>query len=159
MDDFTYEDDDEDVHGGAAGNDQEDEEAPPDYDDEEYVGHDDEEADVNGGEDAGTSTLLTSVVRDPHVQELLLRKSSNAGREKAKLAQLEIDSNTLLYAGCGPEDTRLKVMLMAVQMKAKHKWTDASFDENLKFWHPTEKRWEKLCFEVFSQGLATPLPS
>ena len=20
-------------------------------------------------------------------------------------------------------------------MKAKHKWTDASFDENLKFWH------------------------
>ena len=85
MDDFTYEDDDEDVHGGAAGNVHEDEEAPPDYDDEEYVGHDDkEEADVIGGEDAGTPMLLTSVVRDPYVQELLLRKSSNAARE-AKL--------------------------------------------------------------------------
>ena len=122
MDDFTYEDDDEDVHGGAVGNDQEDEEAPPDHDDEEYAGHDDEEeADVNGGEDAGTPTLLTSVVLDPHVQELLLRKSSNVAREKAKLAQLEIESNTLLYAGCGPEDTRFKVTLMALQMKAKHK--------------------------------------
>ena len=71
MDNLTYEDDDEDVHGGAAGNDQEDDEAPPDYGDEEYVGHDDEEeVDINGGEDAGTPTLLTSVVRDPHVQEL-----------------------------------------------------------------------------------------
>ena len=88
MDDFTYEDDDEDVHGGAAGNDQEDEE-PPDHHDEGFAGHhDEEEADVNGGEDTGTPTLLTSVVRDPHVQELLLRKSSNATREKAKLAQL-----------------------------------------------------------------------
>ena len=102
MDDFTYEDDDEDVRGGAAGNDQEDGEAPPDYGDEEYVGHDDEEeVDINGGEDAGTPTLLTSVVRDPHVQELLLKKSSTAARE-AKLAQpMSVFRKTLFQGDTG----------------------------------------------------------
>ena len=53
-------------------------------------------------------------MRDTHVQELLLQKSSKAAREKAKLAQLEIDSNTPFYAGCRPEETRLKATLMAL---------------------------------------------
>ena len=32
------------------------------------------------------------------------------------------------------EDTRLKVTLMALEMKVKHKMTDACFDENMSFW-------------------------
>jgi hypothetical protein len=34
-----------------------------------------------------------------------------------------------------PEDTRLNVTLMDLQMRLKHKWTDVSFDESLTFWH------------------------
>ena len=45
-------------------------------------------------------------------------------REKAKLDQLEIDAVTPLYEGCRPEDTRLKVTLMALEMKVKHKMND-----------------------------------
>ena len=77
-------------------------------------------------------------MRDPHVQELLLKPTSNvraAAREKAKLAQLENDAVTPLYEGCRPQDTRLKVTLEAMEMKARHKWTDASFDESMEFWH------------------------
>ena len=45
---------------------------------------------------------------DPHIQELLLKQTSNdAAREKAKLARLEVDAGTPLYEGCEPEDTRL----------------------------------------------------
>jgi hypothetical protein len=48
--------------------------------------------------------------------------------------QLEIDSTTPLYAGCTMEDTRLKVALDGLQMKAKYKWTDASVNASLKYW-------------------------
>jgi hypothetical protein len=73
-------------------------------------------------------------MHDPHLQELLARKIADArgaAREKAKLAQLVIDSTTRLYTGCTMEDTRLKVALDVVQMKEKYKWTNAS----LKYWH------------------------
>jgi hypothetical protein len=42
-------------------------------------------------------------LQDPHVQELLLKETSNAkaaAREKAKLEQMEIDGKTLLFPGC-----------------------------------------------------------
>ena len=74
----------------------------------------------------------------PHVQELLLKETSNARaatREKAKLAQIEIDEMTPLYPGCRPEDTRLNVMLKGLEMKVEHKWTDVSFNANMEFWH------------------------
>jgi hypothetical protein len=83
---------------------------------EEDAGHDNGGEEVagydNGGEEEqGPYMLLNSVVRDPHVQELLMKKSSNVAKEKAKLAQLEIDATTPLYAGCEPKDTHLKVTL------------------------------------------------
>ena len=77
-----------------------------------------------GGEDVNTETLLTSALRDPHVQELLLKETSNAraaAREKAKLGQLEIDGMTPLYPGCRPEDTCLNVTLKGLEMKVEHK--------------------------------------
>ena len=77
-------------------------------------------------------------MQDPHIQELLLKQTDNAraaAREKAKMDQLELDAVTPLYEGCRPEDTRLKVTLMALEMKVKHKMTDACFDENMSFWH------------------------
>jgi hypothetical protein len=98
-------------------------------------GHDDDD-----GEDAasmGTQTRLTSALQDPHVQELLLKETSNAkaaAREKAKLEQMEIDGKTPLFPGCQPEDTRLSVTLKALEMKAKSKWTDVSFNKNMRFW-------------------------
>ena len=67
-------------------------------------------------------------MQDPHIQELLLKQTDNAraaAREKAKMDQLELDAVTPLYEGCRPEDTHLKVMLMALEMKVKHKMTDA----------------------------------
>ncbi len=42
---------------------------------------------------------------------------------------------TPLYPGCRPEDTRLSVMLKALEMKAEHKWTDVSFNANMEYWH------------------------
>jgi hypothetical protein len=48
--------------------------------------------------------------------------------------QLEVDAVTPLYEGCRPEDTRLKVTLMALEMKVKHKMTDTSFNDNMSFW-------------------------
>jgi hypothetical protein len=57
-----------------------------------------------------------------------------APREKAKLEQMEIDGKTLLYPGCRPEDTCLSVTLKALEMKAKRKWTDVSFNKNMRFW-------------------------
>ena len=79
---------------------------------------------------------LTSALRDPHVQELLLKETGNAkaeAREKAKLAQMEVDGMTPFYPGCRPEDTCLSVTLKALEMKAEHKWTDTSFNDNMKF--------------------------
>ena len=75
-------------------------------------------------------------VQDPHIQELLLKHTNNARaatREKYKLDQLEIDAVTPLYEGCRPEDTRLKVTLMDLEMKVKHRMTDACFNENMSF--------------------------
>ena len=49
---------------------------------------------------------LTSIICDPHLQELLIKVTSNdraAAREKAKLGQLEIDSDTPLYPSFRPE--------------------------------------------------------
>jgi hypothetical protein len=109
-------------------------------------GHDDDhhEGDVagadGGGEDVastGTQTRLTSALQDPHVQELLLTEMSNvkaAAREKAKLEHMDIDGKTLLFPGCRPKDTRLSIMLKALKMKAESKWTDVSFNKNMRFW-------------------------
>ena len=109
------------------------------HDDEEDAGaddgHDHEDDDAGGADDAGPSM---GWVQDPHIQELLLKQTDNAraaAREKAKMDQLELDAVTPLYEGCRPEDTRLKVTLMALEMKVKHKMTNACFDENMSFWH------------------------
>ena len=47
---------------------------------------------------------------------------------------------TPLYEGCRPEDTRLKVTLMALEMKVKHKMTDACFDVSGRLIH--EHLWD-----------------
>jgi hypothetical protein len=76
-------------------------------------------------------------VQNPYVLALLLKQTSNASdaaREKAKLASLEKDAVTPFYAGCGSRDTRLDITLRALQMKARHQWTDKSFDKNMAFW-------------------------
>lgn len=139
------EDDDDEVHDGAADDhdqhdnnndhEQEDEE-PPDDPPAHDVG-DLEDAEQHVTEDDDMQTLLASAVRDPHLKELLLKKTTNcrsASIEQAKLAQLEVDSNTPLYPGCGSEDSRLKVALDVLKMKAKHKWTDVSVDASLQYW-------------------------
>jgi len=130
----------EDVNGGAPGN----EEGHPDNnggrEDVEHPVHHDHEEDAevdHVDQDAGHEDS-SSWVRDPHVQALLVKESLNArgaAREKAKLAQLEKDAVTKLYEGCNDGDSRLNVTLGAMEMKAKHKWTDESFDDNMAFWH------------------------
>ncbi|KAK1670249.1 hypothetical protein QYE76_058408 [Lolium multiflorum] len=105
---------------------------PDDMEDQDG-GPDDED---HEDEDDGPSSM--DWVQDPYLQELLLKQTSNArdaAREKAKMDQLEVDAVTPLYEGCRPEDTRLKVTLMALQMKVKHKMTDTSFNDNMSFWH------------------------
>ncbi|KAK1685438.1 hypothetical protein QYE76_046286 [Lolium multiflorum] len=104
---------------------------PDDEEDQDGGHHDDHE-----DEDDGPSSM--DWVQDPYLQELLLKQTSNAraaAREKAKMDQLEVDAVTPLYEGCRPEDTRLKVTLMALEMKVKHKMTDTSFNDNMSFWH------------------------
>ena len=68
-----------------------------------------------------TPMPLTTYLKDPHLQELLLRPTSNdraAAREKSKLgATWDIYMNTPLYLGCRLEDSRLKVALDVLQMK------------------------------------------
>ena len=106
--------------------------------DEGDAGGQDDEGEDGGGESANTQTPLTSALQDIHVQELLLKETSNAraaAREKAKLAQMEKDGMTPLFPGCRPQDTRLHVTLDALEMKAQNKWTDVSFSENMQFWH------------------------
>ncbi|KAK1604828.1 hypothetical protein QYE76_028501 [Lolium multiflorum] len=84
------------------------------YDDEQNV----EDADNNLDDDE--EWPLASVVRDPHLQDLL--------------EQLETDSNTPLYdSGCGLEESRLRVALDVLHMKAKHGWTDTSVDDILEY--------------------------
>jgi hypothetical protein len=120
---------------GDVGGQREGEDSP--RHDEGDVGHDHDDAGSDGGgEDADTETPLTSALRDPHIQELLLKETSNAKaatREKEKLAQLEKDGKTPLYHGCQPGDTRLNVTLKTLEMKVQHKWTDVSFDDNLEY--------------------------
>jgi len=110
-------------------------------DDEEFVAQDDadqyhdeqnvEDADDNLDDDE--EVPLASVMRDPHLQDLLLEKTKGA-KWKAKLEQLEPDSNTPLYdSGRGLEESRLRVALDVLQMKAKHGWTDTSVDDILEY--------------------------
>ena len=135
-------DDDKEDVDGAGNNDM----GPPDEEMTDYVpeeedglGNVDGEEAVQGGEDADTppsSSLLSSAMRDPHVRDLLRKKTTSdraASREEAKLAQLEVDSMTPLYDGCNPEVTRLSFTLELLKMKAKNKWTDTSLDELLKY--------------------------
>jgi hypothetical protein len=152
--------DDDNVHGAATGNDEEGHGGDEDFpghdesgEDAEHggedqdaghgqdVGQDEEYQDAGHGEedqDAGADgTPSGSWVQNPYVQALLLKQTSNArdaAREKAKLASLEKDAVSPFYAGCRPGDTRLDITLRALQMKARHKWTDKSFDENMAFW-------------------------
>ena len=157
MDGYRWEGDEDDyevVHGGREivrineggqrGNSAEsgrEEEESPGNDDDAGHNHDVEDAEHDHVEDAGEDGDGPSSmdwVQDPHLQELLLNQASNnarvAAREKVKLNQLEIDAVTPLYEGCNPEDTRLKVALMALEMKVKHKMTETCFDENMTFW-------------------------
>ena len=108
-------------------------EGDAEHDGEEDAGADDHDADQDAGADEPSSTW----VRDPHVQELIQKPTSNARaatREKVKLAQLEKDADTPLYRGCRAQDTRLKTTLAAMEMKVRHKMTDACFDEHMEFW-------------------------
>jgi hypothetical protein len=161
MDGYTQwisEDDDEDVH--MAGNNDMglDEEMTDRHEDDGagHVGGEESGNDDDGGEDSGhgeeesghggeeaavtpqSSTVLSAVVQDPHVRDLLRKSTTSdraASREKAKLAQLEVDSKTPLYDGCDPEVTRLSFTLELLKTKAKNKWTDKSLDEHLKYLH------------------------
>ncbi|KAK1661293.1 hypothetical protein QYE76_049452 [Lolium multiflorum] len=100
--------------------------------DEEFVAQDDNLEDDNNL-DNDEEVPLASVVRDPHLQDLLLEKTKGAKR-KSKLEQLEIDSNTPLYdSGRGLGESRLRVALDVLQMKAKHGWTDTSVDDILEY--------------------------
>jgi hypothetical protein len=61
--------------------------------------HDDDTRSDGGGEDEDMQTPLTSALRDSHVQELLLKETSNAkatAREKDKLEQMEKDRNSIV---------------------------------------------------------------
>ncbi|KAK1668660.1 hypothetical protein QYE76_056819 [Lolium multiflorum] len=142
MDGYRWEGDEDDyefVHGISTRNKEGGEhhvEVPGHDQDVEDPGHDhdhnvgdhgpDDMEDQDGGpddedhedEDDGPSSM--DWVQDPYLQELLLKQTSNArdaAREKAKMDQLEVDAVTPLYEGCRPEDTRLKVTLMALEMK------------------------------------------
>ena len=96
-------DDDEEDVDGARNNDM----GPPDEEMTDYVpeeedglGNVDGEEAVQGGEDAdmpSSSSLLSSAMWDPRVQDQLRKKTTSdraASREEAKLAQLEVDSMT-----------------------------------------------------------------
>ena len=124
---------DDDQEGGGPQHDE------GDHDDGEDVEHVvDDIIQVDNNVDADTQqTPLTSAVRDPHVQELLTKKTTDAkgaAKEKAKLRQLEIDLTTPLYKDCTPKETRLKAALELLEMKARYKWSDKSADANLKMW-------------------------
>jgi hypothetical protein len=95
--DEVLEDNNNNNEGQEDDIDEEHDDADEDHDQEEHV------------DDEDTRTPLTSAMHDPHLQELLARKTGeakSATREKAKLVQLEIDSTTPLFAGCTMEDTR-----------------------------------------------------
>ena len=159
---ISDDEDDDEIHGAAAGNDQEgqqvndnnevqqddQEPAHPTYD--IYAGEDSDKHHVME-EDEDTRAPLTSVVRDSHLKELLLKKTTNsrsAVSEQSKMVQLEIDSNTPLYPDCEPDGSRLKVALDVLQMKARYKWSDVSIDAVLQYWQiklPKENTCLKSC--------------
>ncbi|KAK1694107.1 hypothetical protein QYE76_010804 [Lolium multiflorum] len=133
-------DGDGDDDGGDDDNEGDGEDAPHDNGDEveedgAHVDGDQEGREEHAAdEDMSRNTPLTAAVQDRHVQELLLSNTSTdpkiAGRRKAKLDQLEVDSRTPLYdAARGTEESRLRYALDIMEMKAKHKWTDTSVDE------------------------------
>src|SRR3954466_10710056 len=75
------------------------------------------------------SSILNSIVRDPHVRDMLRKKTTSdrvGSREEAKLEKLEVDSKNPLYDGCAPEVIRLSFTLELLKMKAKNKWSDKS---------------------------------
>ena len=85
-----------------------------------------EEAGHGGGENVDStqlsSSVLSSIVQDPHVQALLRKETSTdraASREDAKLQQVVVDSNTPFYHGCDRDVTRLSFTLELLKMKAK----------------------------------------
>ena len=148
MDDYTrwiIEDEDYDVEDAdGEGNDDtgQDEEMIDNGGREEAVHGGGEGAGHGGGENMDStlqsSSVLSSIVRDPHVQAFLRNETSTeraSSREEAKLEQVVVDSNTPLYDGCDPEVTRLSLKLELLKMKAKRKWTDKSLDEHLKYLH------------------------
>ena len=142
MDGYTrwiIEDEDDDVEDadGAGNDDTGQDEEMIDNGGGEEAGHGGGEgAGHGGGEGAGhgggendmdstqqSSSVLSSIVRDPHVQALLRKETSTeraASREEAKLEQLVVDSNTPLYDGCNPEVTRLSFTLQLLKTKAKN---------------------------------------
>ena len=79
---------------GEEGQEKDNEEATAHDDDGDQYGDPGDEQHVDE-EDADMNTLLTSVVQDPHLQDLLLNNRTTdaraADRRKSKLAQLEID--------------------------------------------------------------------
>jgi hypothetical protein len=88
MDGYTESPAHEDINGMTGGNVEEGhrDNSDDERNDKESPGHDEEEEAGNDEEEEGEAqNPLTSVVRDPHVQELILSKSSNTAREKAKL--------------------------------------------------------------------------
>ena len=123
-------------NGEEEGHEMGNEEATAQDDDGDQYGDQGDEQHVDE-EDTDMNTPLTSVMQEPHLQDLLLNNMTTdaraADRRKSKLAQLEIDSNTPLYdaGGRDPEESRLRVTLDVLQMKAKHGWTDTSMDDLL----------------------------
>jgi len=127
MDGYTQwiseeEDDDEDVHMAGNNNMGLDKEMTDRHEDDGagHVGGEESGNDTGGGEDSGhdkqesghggeeaavmpqSSMLLSAVVQDPHVRDLLRKSTTSeraASREEAKLAQLEVDLRTPLYEG------------------------------------------------------------
>ena len=105
-------------HAPGGGND----ETPPEHE-EDHVSQD---------------MSLAEMLQDPHVKELLQKKTTNERasiKEALKLAQLELDKNAPLYEGCDPEHTRLHVTLKLLDIKARFKSTDASLDATLEYLH------------------------
>ena len=88
--------------------------------DQDVGGEEDAKDEGDAGEEERNSQM-TLMVQNPHVQELLRKKTSNekaASRETTKLAQLEKDSITPLYPGCDPARTRLNGTLTLLNIKA-----------------------------------------
>ena len=83
------------------------------------------------------SSALDSKLDDPHLQELLLKKTTTeraASRDASKLAKLVEDAKTPLYDGCDLDHIRLDVILRLLNVKAK-KSTDKLLNMILEYLH------------------------